>query len=121
MIRVLTPLGMVVVSFLQQAFYSQDKVIDTEGFDKIVIGAGADRDNFAVGIIQSRNDQNRRMLERYIFAQHPAQPKAVGWRHHEIEEETLRKAGMGRFHCLCAIVYDDRFVPLHFEYLCNER
>ena len=106
---------------LEQPFYSHEEIVDSEGLDEIVVSAGADRDDFTVGIVQGCNDQNRRALEGGILAQHPAQLEAVRRRHHEIEEKTFGEGGVSGLHGLGAIVHDDGHVPLHFEDFGNER
>ena len=121
MTRIVPPWSFSNLFQLEQTFYSREQIVDPEGFDKIVVGAGTDRDDFAIGIVQSCHDQNRRALKGGILAQHPAQLEAVGWWHHEIQEKTFGEGGVSGLHGLGAIVYDNRLVPFHFEDFGNER
>ena len=51
-------------------FFKQ--VVDLEGFDKIVICTRANGDDFAVRVVQGRDDQNGGVAEGGIRAQHSA-------------------------------------------------
>src|SRR5574338_44827 len=52
--------------FFEQVFDLFGQVIDVEGLDQIIIGAGADRDNFTVGVVERCHDQNGGLLESWV-------------------------------------------------------
>lgn len=56
------------ISSFEQIFYFCEQVLDRERFYKIAICSGANRDNFAIHVIKSSNNQYWRMLEFWLGA-----------------------------------------------------